>query len=61
MDSECQSLVTLPRLQQVPAEYSQLCYQFGNGEEPLSDNDLLEIVDCPHWSIWVKVIVSPEL
>ncbi len=41
IDKGCQSLVTLARLQQVPAEYSQLRHQFGIGEEPLSDNDLL--------------------
>ncbi len=41
MDTGCQCLVTLARLQQIPAEYSQLRHQFGNGEEPLSDNDLL--------------------
>lgn len=41
MDSGCQSLVTLARLQQVPAEYSQLRHQFSSGQETLSDNDLL--------------------
>lgn len=41
MDTGCQCLVTLARLQQVPAEYSQLRHQFGIGDEPLSDNDLL--------------------
>ena len=41
MDTGCQSLVTLARIQQVPVEYSQLRHQFGSGQEPLSDNDLL--------------------
>ena len=41
MDTACQCLVALARLQQVPAEYSQLRHQFGVGEEPFSDNDLL--------------------
>ncbi len=41
MDAACQCLVTLARLQKVPAEYSQLRHQFGSGEEPLSDSDLL--------------------
>ncbi len=41
MDTGCQCLVTLSRFQQIPAEYSQLRHQFGNGDEPLSDNDLL--------------------
>lgn len=41
MDTACQCLVTLARLQQVPAEYSQLRHQFGSGEEPLTDSDLL--------------------
>ncbi len=41
MDTGCQCLVTLARLQQIPAEYSQLRHHFGTGDEPLSDNDLL--------------------
>ncbi len=41
IDTGCQCLVALARLQQVPAEYSQLRHQFGDGEQPLSDNDLL--------------------
>lgn len=41
MDKGCQCLVTLARLQQVPAEYQQLRHQFGTGDEPLSDSDLL--------------------
>ncbi|MCP4994651.1 MAG: type I secretion system permease/ATPase, partial [Gammaproteobacteria bacterium] len=41
IDTRCQCLVALARLQQVPAEYSQLRHQFGDGEQPLSDSDLL--------------------
>ncbi len=41
IDTGCQCLVALARLQQVPAEYSQLRHQFGDGEQPLSDNALL--------------------
>ncbi len=40
-DSGCRCLVTLARLQQIPADYSQLRHQFGEGEQPFSDNDLL--------------------
>ncbi len=41
IDTGCQCLVALARLQQVPAEYSLLRHQFGDGEHPLSDSDLL--------------------
>jgi hemolysin D len=41
IDTGCQCLVALARLQQVPAEYSQLRHQFSDSEQPLSDNDLL--------------------
>ena len=41
IDTGCQCVVTLARLQQVPAEYSQLRHQFSDSEQPLSDNDLL--------------------
>jgi subfamily B ATP-binding cassette protein HlyB/CyaB len=41
IDTGCQCLVALARLQQVPAEYSQLRHQFSDSEQPLSENDLL--------------------
>ena len=41
VDSGCQCLVTMARLNQVPAEYQQLRHQFGEAEQPLSDTDLL--------------------
>lgn len=41
MDTGCHCLVTLARLQQVPAEYSQLRHQFSDSEQPLSENGLL--------------------
>lgn len=40
-DSGCQCLVTLARLQQVPAEYQQLRHQFGDNENPFSETDLI--------------------
>ncbi len=41
VDSGCKCLVTVARLNQVPAEYQQLRHQFGEAEQPLSDTDLL--------------------
>lgn len=41
MDSGCQSLITIARLNQVPAEYQQLRHQFADADTPLNDNDLL--------------------
>ena len=41
VDSGCQSLVTMARLNQVPAEYQQLRHQFAEAGQPLSDTDLL--------------------
>jgi len=41
MDSGCQSLITIARLNQVPAEYQQLRHQFANADGPLNNNDLL--------------------
>ncbi len=41
VDSGCQCLVTMARLNQVPAEYQQLRHQFAEAEQPLSDTDLL--------------------
>jgi len=41
MDSGCQSLITIARLNQVPAEYQQLRHQFADADAPLNDNDLL--------------------
>ena len=41
LDTGCQCLVTLARMQQVPSEYEQLQHQFGDGIQPLVDIDLL--------------------
>ncbi|MCL6417521.1 type I secretion system permease/ATPase [Aestuariirhabdus sp. Z084] len=41
MDTGCQCLVTIARMQQVPAEYEQLRHQFGDGDQPLTATDLL--------------------
>ncbi len=41
IDTGCQCLVALARLQQIPAEYAQLRHQYSNTNQPLSDNDLL--------------------
>lgn len=41
MDSGCQSLITIARLNQVPAEYQQLRHQFADADKVLNDNDLL--------------------
>jgi len=41
IDTGCQCLVALARLQQIPAEYAQIRHQFSDSEQPLADNDLL--------------------
>ena len=41
MDSGCLSLITIARLNQVPAEYQQLRHQFSDADAPLNDNDLI--------------------
>ncbi|MBU3068277.1 type I secretion system permease/ATPase [Aestuariicella sp. G3-2] len=41
LDTGCQCLVTLARLQQVPADYQQLKHQFGDPSQCFTDNDLL--------------------
>ncbi|MET0102344.1 MAG: cysteine peptidase family C39 domain-containing protein [Sedimenticola sp.] len=40
-DTGCHCLVTVARLQQVPADYAQIRHQFGHGDQNLSDNDLI--------------------
>lgn len=41
MDTGCQCLVTLARMQQVPADYGQLRHQFGDAEKAFNQTDLL--------------------
>lgn len=41
MDSGCQSLVALARMQQIPAEYQQLRHEYGQADAPFTNTDLL--------------------